>query len=51
VRASRAIAAAGPVSGPVDALVRPENLSVTPSEAGDGIVTARTPVLIAAHEN
>ncbi len=32
----------GPDSGAVDALVRPENLTVTPSETGDGIVTVRT---------
>jgi len=32
----------GPASGAVDALVRPENLTVTPSETGDGIVTVRT---------
>ncbi len=32
----------GPASGPVDALIRPENLTVTPSESGDGIVTVRT---------
>jgi putative spermidine/putrescine transport system ATP-binding protein len=32
----------GPGSGAVDALVRPENLTVAPSEAGDGIVTVRT---------
>ncbi len=30
------------VDGPVDALVRPENLTVAPSEAGNGIVTVRT---------
>jgi putative spermidine/putrescine transport system ATP-binding protein len=29
-------------AGPVDALVRPENLTVAPSEAGNGIVTVRT---------
>jgi putative spermidine/putrescine transport system ATP-binding protein len=32
----------GPDSGTVDALVRPENLTVEPSAAGDGIVTVRT---------
>ena len=32
----------GPASGPVDALVRPENLTATPSETGNGIVTVRT---------
>jgi putative spermidine/putrescine transport system ATP-binding protein len=32
----------GPESGPVDALVRPENLTVTPAEGGNGIVTSRT---------
>jgi len=32
----------GPSSGPVDALVRPENLTVAVAEAGDGIVTGRT---------
>ena len=32
----------GPASGPVDALVRPENLTVTPAEGGNGIVTSRT---------
>ena len=32
----------GPASGPVDALIRPENLTVTPAEGGDGIVTGRT---------
>ena len=32
----------GPDSGPVDALVRPENLTATPSETGNGIVTVRT---------
>jgi putative spermidine/putrescine transport system ATP-binding protein len=32
----------GPVSGPVDALVRPENLTVAAAEAGNGIVTGRT---------
>jgi putative spermidine/putrescine transport system ATP-binding protein len=32
----------GPASGAVDALVRPENLTVVPSETGDGIVTVRT---------
>ncbi len=32
----------GPASGPVDALVRPENLTVTASPDGDGIVTVRT---------
>ena len=32
----------GPSSGPVDALVRPENLTVTAAEGGDGIVTGRT---------
>jgi len=29
-------------AGPADALVRPENLTVTPAEDGDGIVTGRT---------
>ena len=32
----------GPASGAVDALVRPENLTVTPAENGNGIVTSRT---------
>jgi putative spermidine/putrescine transport system ATP-binding protein len=32
----------GPASGPVDALIRPENLTVTPAEDGNGIVTVRT---------
>src|SRR5580693_226937 len=32
----------GPSSGPVDALVRPENLTVAAAEAGNGIVTHRT---------
>ena len=32
----------GPSSGPVDALVRPENLTVAVAEGGDGIVTGRT---------
>jgi putative spermidine/putrescine transport system ATP-binding protein len=32
----------GPTSGPVDALVRPENLTVAAAEAGNGIVTHRT---------
>jgi putative spermidine/putrescine transport system ATP-binding protein len=32
----------GPSSGPVDALVRPENLAVAAAEAGNGIVTGRT---------
>jgi putative spermidine/putrescine transport system ATP-binding protein len=32
----------GPASGPVDALVRPESLTVTPAENGNGIVTVRT---------
>ncbi len=32
----------GPADGPVDALVRPENLTVAPSETGNGIVTVRT---------
>jgi putative spermidine/putrescine transport system ATP-binding protein len=32
----------GPASGPVDALVRPESLTVAPAEAGNGIVTGRT---------
>jgi putative spermidine/putrescine transport system ATP-binding protein len=31
-----------PASGPVDALVRPENLTVAPAADGDGIVTVRT---------
>jgi putative spermidine/putrescine transport system ATP-binding protein len=32
----------GPSSGPADALVRPENLTVAVAEGGDGIVTGRT---------
>jgi putative spermidine/putrescine transport system ATP-binding protein len=36
------VQAGGPSSGPVDALVRPENLTVVPSEGGNGIVTVRT---------
>jgi putative spermidine/putrescine transport system ATP-binding protein len=36
------VQAGGPDSGAVDALVRPENLTLTPSETGDGIVTVRT---------
>ncbi|MDX6421784.1 MAG: putative spermidine/putrescine transport system ATP-binding protein [Trebonia sp.] len=32
----------GPASGPVDALVRPENLAVAVAEGGNGIVTNRT---------
>jgi len=32
----------GPSSGPVDALVRPENLAVAAAEDGNGIVTGRT---------
>jgi putative spermidine/putrescine transport system ATP-binding protein len=32
----------GPTSGPVDALVRPENLTVEVAEGGNGIVTNRT---------
>jgi putative spermidine/putrescine transport system ATP-binding protein len=32
----------GPTSGPVDALVRPENLTVAVAEGGNGIVTNRT---------
>ena len=32
----------GPDSGPVDALIRPENLTVTAAEGGNGIITART---------
>ena len=32
----------GPDSGPVDALIRPENLTVSPAEDGNGIVTGRT---------
>ncbi len=32
----------GPASGPVDALVRPENLTVAAAEDGNGIVTGRT---------
>jgi putative spermidine/putrescine transport system ATP-binding protein len=32
----------GPDSGPVDVLVRPENLTVSPNEGGNGIVTVRT---------
>jgi putative spermidine/putrescine transport system ATP-binding protein len=32
----------GPASGPVDALVRPENLTVAAAEGGNGIVTNRT---------
>jgi putative spermidine/putrescine transport system ATP-binding protein len=31
-----------PASGSVDALVRPENLTVTPATGGNGIVTSRT---------
>jgi putative spermidine/putrescine transport system ATP-binding protein len=31
-----------PDSGPVDALIRPENLTVAPSVTGNGIVTVRT---------
>ena len=31
-----------PTSGAVDALVRPENLTVTAAEAGNGIVASRT---------
>jgi putative spermidine/putrescine transport system ATP-binding protein len=34
--------AGGPSSGPVDALVRPENLTVAAAEGGNGIVTGRT---------
>ncbi|HET9079856.1 MAG TPA: ABC transporter ATP-binding protein [Trebonia sp.] len=32
----------GPASGPVDALVRPEDLTVAAAEAGNGIVAGRT---------
>jgi len=32
----------GPTSGPVDVLVRPENLTVAVTEGGNGIVTGRT---------
>jgi putative spermidine/putrescine transport system ATP-binding protein len=32
----------GPTSGPVDALIRPENLTVEVAEGGNGIVTHRT---------
>ena len=32
----------GPDSGPVDALIRPENLTVKAAEGGNGIVTNRT---------
>jgi len=32
----------GPASGPVDVLVRPENLTVAAAEGGNGIVTGRT---------
>jgi putative spermidine/putrescine transport system ATP-binding protein len=32
----------GPASGRVDALVRPENLTIATAEAGNGIVTGRT---------
>jgi putative spermidine/putrescine transport system ATP-binding protein len=32
----------GPTSGPVTVLVRPENLTVTPAEGGNGIVFLRT---------
>jgi len=32
----------GPTSGPVTALVRPENLTVAPAESGNGIVFLRT---------
>jgi putative spermidine/putrescine transport system ATP-binding protein len=32
----------GPASGPADALVRPENLTVAAAEGGNGIVTNRT---------
>jgi putative spermidine/putrescine transport system ATP-binding protein len=32
----------GPASGPVTVLVRPENLTVTPAEGGNGIVFLRT---------
>ncbi len=32
----------GPSSGPVDALVRPENLTVTVTDGGNGIVSGRT---------
>jgi putative spermidine/putrescine transport system ATP-binding protein len=32
----------GPQSGPVDALIRPENLTVKAAEGGNGIVTNRT---------
>ena len=32
----------GPASGPVDALIRPENLTVAEAEGGNGIVAGRT---------
>jgi putative spermidine/putrescine transport system ATP-binding protein len=32
----------GPDSGPVDVLIRPENLTAAPNESGNGIVTVRT---------
>jgi putative spermidine/putrescine transport system ATP-binding protein len=32
----------GPDSGPVDALIRPENLTITAADGGNGIVTNRT---------
>jgi len=32
----------GPDSGQVDVLIRPENLTVSPNESGNGIVTVRT---------
>jgi putative spermidine/putrescine transport system ATP-binding protein len=37
-----AVQPGGPASGAVDALVRPENLTVTTAEGGNGIVTSRT---------
>jgi putative spermidine/putrescine transport system ATP-binding protein len=36
------VQAGGPTSGPVAVLVRPENLTVAPAEAGNGIVFLRT---------
>ena len=32
----------GPASGPVNALIRPENLTIAPTENGNGIVFLRT---------
>ena len=32
----------GPASGPADALIRPESITITPEEGGDDIVTGRT---------